>query len=411
VDDPAVIASFRKRPVLLRVTAMAATLLMFAVAAAYVAARRYQMPAPMGPYPVGTRILNLTDFSRREEFSNDPAAKRELVVQVWYPAEASHNPVARYQRWSETRVETFYHVLLPTHSREDAPIAARGGPFPVLLFGHRWNGERTQNTELAEDLASHGYVVASVDHPYNSSRVLLANGRVIVGQQAMQGPHGAAATAAQQIDFWNSTLDVWTADDLFVLNALAAEDQDPGAWPRGQLDTNHAGAFGHSFGGAAALRLCGMDARIKAAVNLDGWTFGAMARRTADQAVMIFDEGSARDRRKQLETLPAPGSVDDQMDRADFAAVDAALATGGGYQMYLQRSQHMDFTDQPMLPPLHRGSFTGPIPPDAANSILRSTVLAFFDRQLRGKISTPLQPGQKTFADLTVEQHAPPAAR
>ena len=101
----------------------------------------------------------MTDTSRQEELSSNPAAKRELVVQVWYPAETSSDPVARYKRWQETLPGTFYEALIATHSRMNAPIARKGKPFPVVLYGHRWNGERTQNTELAEDLASHGYVV------------------------------------------------------------------------------------------------------------------------------------------------------------------------------------------------------------------------------------------------------------
>ncbi|MES2391916.1 MAG: dienelactone hydrolase family protein [Acidobacteriota bacterium] len=374
-----------------------------AVLVSYWAVRHYQLPAPTGPFAVGTRILNLTDAARREELSGDPAAKRELVVQVWYPAEDSANPIAQYKRWHETLPSTFYEALISTHSRVDAPIAHSGEPYPVLLYGNRWNGERTQNTELAEELASHGYVVVAVDRPYNSSRVLMADGQVIEGKQDMRGPRGDAATAAEQIDFWNRSLEVWAADDLFVLTWLVSLNADASAWPQGRLDTKNVGALGHSFGGAVAFRLCGMDARVKAAVNLDGWTFGALKQRTAAQTVMIFDEGSARDRRKELKQLPFPGSVDDQMDRADFAAVDSGLAKAGGYRMYVAGTQHMDFTDQPMLPPLHRGSFTGPIAAGAVDAILRQTVLAFFDQSLRGKRSALLEPGQKTFPELTVE--------
>jgi predicted dienelactone hydrolase len=404
VEDSSVVTSETQRGRWIgRVVAALACIGVVAVVVALVALRHYQLPAPTGPYAVGTRILDMTDASRHEDLGTDPNGKRELVVQVWYPAEASQNPIANYKRLRETRLDTFYEALIRTHSRVDAPIAAGGAPFPVVIFGHRWDGERTQNTELAEELASRGYVVASVDHPYNASRVLLGDGRVVAGLQQLQGPKGYAATADEQIEFWNRTLDVWAADDLFVLNQLAARNADAGEPWHGRLNTNVVGAMGHSFGGAVAFRLCGMDPRVKAAVNLDGWTFGALKDRTAAQAVLLFDEGEAIGRRKELQTLPHPGDIDDQMDRADFAAVDAGLEKYGGYRMYIAKTQHMDFTDQPLLPPLHRGSFTGPIAPKEMNTILRTTVVAFFDQSLRGEAGRELEPGQTRFPELTVE--------
>ena len=372
--------------------------------ASLVALRRFRLPAPTGPYAVGTRILDLTDASRHEDGSSDPSAKRELVVQLWYPAEASQQPFAPYQRWKETKLSAGYLALIQTNSRLDTPVAKSGAPFPVLIFGHRWNGERTQNTDLAEELASRGYVVVAVDHPYNSSRVLMGDGRVIVGTQQLEGPLGATATATQQIDFWNRTMDVWAADDLFVLNELAAKNLDGTDPLYGRLNTNVVGAYGHSFGGAVALRLCGLDSRVKGAVNLDGWTFGGLKSRTAAQAVMVFDEAAANERRQQLLTLPQPGSVDDQMDRADDATVRAGLKADGGYRVYIDGTQHLDFSDQPLLPPLHRGSFTGPIAPAEIQKILREMVVGFFDQTLRGTSSAVLDPRQKAFKAVKIER-------
>jgi predicted dienelactone hydrolase len=387
----------RTHRTLWRIVAALVCLCAIAALGLYIPLVRFRLPAPTGPYAVGTTILSFTDESRHEDHVADPSVKRTVVVQLWYPAESSANPLARYNRWGETTTSTFYTPLLRTNSRVDAPVANNGAPFPVLLFGHRWGGERTQNTDLAEELASHGYVVAAIDHPYNSARALMPDGSVVKNEEALEGPKGAAATAAEQIAFWNKTLDVWAADEIFVLNQLAAL---PGPL-HGRLDTDHAGAFGHSFGGSAALRLLGLDPRIKAAVNLDGWTFGALKDRT-QQPVMIEYEQITVPRRQQLMSLPEPGTLEDQLDRADFAAVDASLNRFGGDRLYIAGTQHLDFSDQPLLPPLRRLAYTGPIAPERIQAILRQTVLEFFDQNLRGRPSTLLQPRQSQFGELTV---------
>jgi len=397
----------RTRRTLRRLLAVLVCLCAIAALAVTVILARFHLPAPTGPYAVGTTILELTDDSRHEDHDPDPRARRNVVVQLWYPAQPSNGPLARYKRWSEAPLATIYAPLLRTNSHLDAPIATGGAPFPVLLFGHRWGGQRTQNTDLAEDLASHGYVVASIDHPYNSAKVLLADGRVIKGNEAIQGPGGAAASVADQIAFWNHTLDVWAADDLFVLNHLAAMNANPADPWQGRLDTDHAGAFGHSFGGAAAERLCGLDPRIQAAVNMDGWTFGGLDSRTSAQPVMILEEQSNQARRTQLLSLPQPGTKDDQLDRADIAAVDASLTRYGGYRLQVAGTQHLDFSDQPLLPPLRRLAYTGPIAPLTVQAIIRQSVLQFFDQTLHDQPAPLLDPTQNRFPELTVQTFPP----
>ena len=88
----------------------------------------FSLPKPTGPYPVGTRILYLKDPSRVEHHGPNHEMPRELVVQVWYPAIASKNHLAPYQRMPETTLATSYRSVLWTNSRINAPIATVGGP-------------------------------------------------------------------------------------------------------------------------------------------------------------------------------------------------------------------------------------------------------------------------------------------
>jgi predicted dienelactone hydrolase len=142
----------------------------------------FSLPAPSGPYAVGTFEYSVTDDSRQERYS--PTRNRELYVEVWYPANksaANGFPVRTlFQELYEgayTRQSVLFGYLrhVPTHSHVHAPVATPSrGPFPVLLFNHALElGFTSQNQLLMEHLASHGYVIFSIAHPYQSSKVNL----------------------------------------------------------------------------------------------------------------------------------------------------------------------------------------------------------------------------------------------
>ena len=144
----------------------------------------FSLPEPSGPYGVGTFEYSITDDARKERYS--PTRNRELYVEVWYPAEKSALPDfpvrTLFQELYEadyTRQSLLFGYLrhIPTHSHVQAPIAAPDdGAFPVLLFNHALApGFTSQNQLLMEHLASHGYVIFSIAHPYQSSKVNLGN--------------------------------------------------------------------------------------------------------------------------------------------------------------------------------------------------------------------------------------------
>ena len=345
----------------------------------------FKLPAPTGPYSVGTRTEHLTD----------PATHRELVVQLWYPAlPAGH--FARYMLLAETRPRFAYWHAIRTNSRQDAPLvpldaAQRAGPLPLLLFSHMWGGRRTQDTFLAEDLASHGYLVAAVDHPGNSARIALANGSVLKSDRAKALSNLDATTAAATRALWTGELALWTADNEYVLDTLL--NRTP-AFLAGHIDNTRIGAFGHSFGGAASMALLGPPSsptapRVRAALNMDGWTFDGLDRRTT-QPVFFLYAGAP------LAGPPTGPSVDDQLERQDLASVNQSLARYGGCAAYLANTQHADFTDQTLVSPIERLTYTGPLSPSRVRPIVRGLVLGFFDQALKQQGPIPSYPEVQT---------------
>lgn len=142
------------------------------------------LPAPAGPYGVGTFDFSIIDPDRVERFA--PGRSRELYVEVWYPASSGsleESPVRTLFHdlyrgdYNRTSFLFGYTARIDTHSHVDAPPASSGdGPFPVLLFNHALGfGFTSQNQLLMEHLASHGYVVFSIGHPYQTAKINLGN--------------------------------------------------------------------------------------------------------------------------------------------------------------------------------------------------------------------------------------------
>ena len=359
----------------------------------------FRLPKPTGPYPVGTTILYLKDASRVEDASGVSGQPRELVVQVWYPAGASSNRWARYREPKETNLSSSYQSEIATNSRLDAPVASAEAPFPVILFNHGWGSRRTNDTSLTEELASHGYVVASIDHTYNAKQVAFPDGRQIRGNASndVDNPDGSTPERVKAV--WNKELAKQTADERFVLDRLQAMSESAGTPWYGRMDTHLAGAMGHSFGGAAATDICALDPRVHAALNMDGWFFGAIRARGANQALM-FMQTSADDFRLQSDSQ---SSVSATLGAEDAADLSSSLQRYGGYVLTFKGAEHDDFTDQPLVSPLRRFSHRGAIPAPELEAILRTYVLAFFDQTLRGKESEALHSKAALFPEAALE--------
>lgn len=335
-------------------------------------------PQPSGPSAVGSRVLEWTDPDRPEAATADSADRRSLVVQLWYPANATapHPPRAQYLGRTQSEARTVSDALaaylgvpgfllhnLPrarSHSVPDAAVA--GGRFPVVLFSPGLGGVRTQNTAWAEELASHGYVVVGVDHPYDSAAVVFADGRTVHTR--------VAATGDQEEDQRRAV--GWTAvraaDLSFVLTQLGRLDRGEiaGAFA-GRLDTDRAAATGHSLGGAAALQAARQDRRFAAAIDLDGFPRDPEPQPFHQPVLAITHAVGGRDR--------------------DYLAELAEVlqhSTATSYRLTVPGTAHVTFTDAPLyLPPVP--AVVGSVNRNDGLRITVATCAAFLDATLRGR--------------------------
>jgi dienelactone hydrolase len=359
----------------------------------------FHLPEPTGPYAVGTSFLYMKDLARVEDAVPAGGSARELLVQLWYPAQPSHNRFARYREPRETKVLSSYQSVILTNSRQDAPIAISGGPFPVILFNHAWQGRRTNYTFLTEELASHGYIVASIDHTYNASQIAFPDGRVVHGVASNEINDPETSTAERVRTIWDKEIVKWVADERFVLDRLTQMNRLAGTPWFGRLDTNNAGALGHSFGGAAATAVCASDPRVRASVNMDGWFFGAIRARGPNQPLLVITATPTQG----SETTDSRPKVEAALDAADFADVKASLRNFGGYLLSVKGAEHEDFTDQPLISPMRMLSHRGTLPAQRIQEISRRYVLAFFNKTLRGEDPPVFHQGASPYSEASLE--------
>ncbi|MGW0549985.1 alpha/beta hydrolase family protein [Streptomyces altiplanensis] len=338
-------------------------------------------PEPSGHFAVGTRVMQRTDPNRPETATADPHDRRTVVVQLWYPAQKSPAGAQRAQYLGRTEHEarTVSDALaryagLPgflvdgvprahTHSVFNAPVADKGGRFPVVLFSPGLGGVRTQNTAWAEELASNGYVVAALDHPYDSAAVVLANGRTINTKIVSTGDDDEDNKRAAE------TTEIRAADLSFVLTQLGRLDRGEIAGPlTGRLDTGRTAVTGHSLGGGAALQAARQDRRFDAVINLDGYPRDPNLR-PYHQPTLVLTQAITPDTDPRY--IPRLTQV-------------LKLSTATSYRLTIPGAAHLTFMDAPLyLPPVP--SMVGSLDRTESPHVVTATTLAFLDTTLRHK--------------------------
>jgi predicted dienelactone hydrolase len=352
----------------------------------------FRLPKPTGPHAVGTRILYLVDRNRAEENGPSPSGRRELMVQAWYPTEPSkrvERPLAVYQRREEVTLRASYRSVLRTNSYVDAPVA-KGGPYPVLIYSPGWMGERTEGTFQMEELASHGFVVLAIDHTFFGGLVEFPDGRVEDSRGMPALGNFEHSTIEEQWALGTKFVRIEAQDNSFVLDELERLNQDSSSPWFHQLDISRVGVFGFSIGGAAAEQTAFQDPRVRAAINLDGWTFGDAAHGLSKPLMVIYE-----DRAMTVPTvaeLHAPEVADRlfwQASADDFHQVSVGMETNGGYMLFLSDTHHVDFTDRSLFSPLRSLTGGGSADPTTVHTIINAYTLAFFEQSLEGR-SEPL---------------------
>src|SRR6266849_9939324 len=267
------------------------------------------LPMPTGSFAVGRAIYDWTDDARLDTLAPVPGTKRELLVWIWYPSAAGQSVAmddyvpaqmrsAAGPGSGPWRLMTRDASKVHGHSTRDSDLSPQQRSYPVVIMRAGASAGVLAYSTLAEDLASHGYVVVGFDAPYRTSVVVFPDGRVMRRTPENNPELCAEKEQAQQAGCMSKLMTAWTSDIAFVLDQLERLNRSdaPGKFT-GRLDLTRVGVFGHSLGGATAAQFCHDDSRCKAGIDVDGQPFGSVVQAGLHQPFMFLlsDHGDLSD--------------------------------------------------------------------------------------------------------------------
>jgi hypothetical protein len=359
------------------------------------------VPEPSGPFSVGYNTMKVTDESRIDPYAPHPRA-RAVMISAFYP-------VARDQC---KRTTPIHYMPLKTATFVNSEYASFGVPngtferlrlqmccktsliddfqhAPIVLFSPGLGNSRLLYSAMAQSVASLGYFVVTIDHPYDGNIVEFPDGSLIF-----------AANFTLNLTSLAYAIHTRAHDASFVLsqlgNASVVSQLVHGA--ECGLDVHAAAMFGHSLGGAATLAAMELDSRIKGGSNLDGTFFGGEIDKGTNHPFLIFGN--------KIHNRTSDISWEDTWQNLK----------GWKLGLMLKESGHGTFSDLPLLVKvLGMRPF---LPPDAldligtidgarAREIIVTYVTTFIDFALFRKDSKLLQRPSANFPEIVFDTSVP----
>ena len=350
------------------------------------------LPTPTGTYSVGTVTGRLPPPASQER-------RTAFTAQFWYPSNADATGTTLIEGAQVTWHGIRFDRRFRTAAISGASAAEHSGGFPLLIYVPEWGGARTSNIALAQDLASHGFVVVSMD---------LASGPAAGEKLDFSSAEANAAT----LRLGDHLVRAQAHDAVELLDRLrAALGRDSALAPiSNSVDFGRVGIFGFSFGGAVAVQACWTDHRFKAAMNMDGWMFGDAAEAGIDQPLMAMSDDTPLPGAAELRSNQAETRYTAELNLADDRRTVRILAQHGGECVTIRGTRHANFSDLPLIWPVRRMVGAGPVSPTKAHGLISAYAVAFFQKHLRGEDPPPLRPGAAPLDGVRLEQWPVPAS-
>lgn len=322
-------------------------------------------PKPMGTYDVGTELLM---FKYQSKDSISPQ-KRNLNIQIWYPIKNETSTYAPYIQDSalvsaliedqylnlEKEVIKGWDTLL-TYANPEPGTSIPENKYPLIIFSHGFGMPKVNYSVLATEIASHGYVVAAIDHP-GSGLTIMPDGLVVRLTPNPDGPNGKVVEFCEDISH--------------TISAILKTERFGNF-----INKESIGIIGHSLGGAAALNIGQYDKRVKASINLDGHLFGdAMENGVLIPFLSIlqrpqFEGKEVSDSLKFERRLEWEGIIEKSNRESQVVNVKGMM--------------HFDFSDLPfIIPDSMRAKNGGVLNAQKSHEILSKLVVSFFNLNLK----------------------------
>ena len=215
--------------------AIGMTVLIFTLTLPAIIFPQYKAMEVTGEYKVGTATYTYTDTNRVETY-NDTGENRKLNVKLWYSENAD-------------------------------------GTYPLIIFSHGSLGIKSSNESLYNELASHGYVVCSINHTYQCFYTTDEDGHAtFVDMDYMKEllVEDPKSDKQQSYECYQKWMKIRTDDINFVLDYILAEaESNDGDRVYKIVDKAKIGVMGHSLGGSAALGIGRTRNDVSAVIALE----------------------------------------------------------------------------------------------------------------------------------------------
>jgi hypothetical protein len=344
-----------------------------------------QMPNPTGDFEIGTESFDLIDPDRAAIYSSNLNNKRKIKAQVWYPSDETKGLdrvpwiedgkiVARYLAL-DMKLPYFaldQSAIVLSHSFKEADVSSKLDKYPVIIISHGWKGFRNLHTDVAEELASNGYIVIAIDHTYGSVITVFNEGeKAPVNYDALP----KRDKTPDFLDYANKLVKTYAGDVKLLLNEMEITDKSQiNPRLRSKFDLTQIGLLGHSTGGGGDVFTAITDERIKSLVGMDAWVEPIESE--------LIDKGL-----KIPSLFMRSGDWEVGYNNANLLKL-IEVSKGQSQLFQINGTMHSDFTMAYMYSPLTKyTSITGELDGRISSKIQREFILKFFNKTLKGEIS------------------------
>jgi hypothetical protein len=352
----------------------------------------------------------------------DPKTHRELMVYFWYPAAATSTETRgayipgaqQIDKVPEAQTRMIRQFggnwplmlsgVIYSHAAERARVAKSPRQFPAVIFSHGAGSTGFNYTFLIEDLVSHGYVVASIEHTYAAKAVWFPDGRVIPLYDGSPPPGSPAEKAKLAGKEMSSGINYGAADVRFVLDKMIGLSGNPHEFLlAGRIDLQQVAAMGHSAGAEFEARACQLDARFRACVDLDGGMVPIAAlplytdNPTVKQPLLYLEAYHPHSQMgglSEARIAEYEKTKEEQLQSCPRGTYDVVLNSPG--------IAHLSFGDLPLLSPGQKD-----FPPKEVSShnldLIERFIREFLGKTLRREKAPLLESGRTPISEATVD--------
>lgn len=296
---------------------------------------------PTGKYQVITETITMVDDTRIETYTNS-GEKRSLEVKFWYPK----------------------GELIPSKC-------------PLVIFSHGTFGNVDNNETLMKELASRGYVAASIGYTNMALEVTINSQKIKMSSEFRKEVMkiNPEKNKEEAIELYSKWMNLTTKDASFVIDTI--KEKNEGFYSL--IDKNKICVMGHSFGGSTSLALGRIRSDIYCVVALESPFMYDV--KSVENGKFVFDDSVYPTKMLNVYTDSSYSKLD-KWDQYTQNNKYLNLNDEKYQNVYLKGLGHMHLCDFQIVSPFLSWIFSGKDSSNTAREnleIVNKTIIDYFE--------------------------------